>query len=66
MSRLLTIEKKIERGVVSGYKTIENGVVTGYRAIENGVVNGYKKIEDRFVEAFLMGEKETEETDVRD
>jgi len=66
MNRLMTIERKIEKGVASGYKAIENGVVTGYKAIENGVVNGYKKIEDRFVGAFLTDGNETGADNVRD
>jgi len=61
MSKAASTEKKIEQGVVTGYKAIENGVVTGYKAIENGVVKGYKKIEDKFVKAFLTDE--TNETD---
>ena len=53
MSRLIDANKKIEKAVVSGYKTNENGVVSGYKAIEKGVVKGYKKIEDKFVITFL-------------
>jgi hypothetical protein len=34
-------------------RRIENGIVAGYKAIENGVVSGYKKIEDKFVATFL-------------
>jgi len=59
MNKLLSIERKIEKGAVSIYMAIENGVVSGYKAVENGVVKGYKKIEDKFVGAFLQ-EKETE------
>ena len=67
MNKLMEVERKIERGVVSAYKVIESGVVNGYKTIENGVVGGYKKIEDRFVEAFLTDDNETEaDNNVRD
>lgn len=58
MNKLIETQKKIEKGVVTGYKAIENGVVSGYKAIENGAVSGYKKIKDKFVEAFLSGNGE--------
>lgn len=53
MSKLMKVEKKIEKGVVSGYKAVEKGVLCGYLAVEEGFVSGYKKIEDKFVDAFL-------------
>lgn len=39
--------------VMETQKKIEEGVVSGYKAIEDGVVAGYKKIENKFVETFL-------------
>jgi hypothetical protein len=57
MSKLADTQKKIEKGVVGGYKAIEKSVVSGYKSIETGVVSGYKKIEDKFVETFLTGDE---------
>ena len=53
MNKFVETNNKIEKTVVSGYKSIENGVVSGYKLIENGVVSGYKTIEKRFVKTFL-------------
>ena len=50
MSKIKDLNKKIEEGVVSGYKKIEDGVVSGY-----------KKIEDKFVDKFLRKDGETTE-----
>lgn len=52
MSKFEEMNKKIEEGVVTGYKKIEEGVVEGYKKIEEGVVSGYKKIEEGAVEGF--------------
>lgn len=49
-SKLVQINKKIEKSVVNGYKTIENTVV-----------NSYTKIEDIFVDRYLTKEGETVE-----
>ena len=62
MNKLMNIEQKIERTVVTGYKAIENTVVSGYKLVENTAVKGYKKIEDGFVNAFLTDSKEDEGT----
>lgn len=51
--------KKIEKGVVEGYKKVEDGVVGGYKKIEKGAIEGYTKIEDRFVDAYLKKEGES-------
>jgi hypothetical protein len=59
MSKLTETQKKVEKGVVTGYKAIENGVVSGYKAIEDGVVSGYKAIENKFVETFLTPEPDS-------
>ncbi|MDR0849731.1 MAG: hypothetical protein LBN10_11975 [Propionibacteriaceae bacterium] len=59
-SKLMDVQKRIEKGVVGGYMAIENGVVSGYKAMESGVVSGYKKTEGRFVEAFLSGDENPE------
>lgn len=62
MSKMMDIQRKIEKGVVEGYKKIEDGAVNGYKKIENGVVGGYKKIESKFVETFLSeGHEEKKE-----
>lgn len=58
MNKLMEMNKKIEKVVVSSYETIETGVVSGYQAIEDSVVNGYKKIEKRFVDAYLTPDQE--------
>lgn len=50
--KLICVQRKIEKGVVSGFKKIEKTVVSGYKKIENGTVSGYKKIEDKFVDTF--------------
>lgn len=56
MSKFTDKQKKVEKGVLSGYQKIEDGVVSSYKKIEDGVVAGYKKIEDKFVETFLNDE----------
>lgn len=53
--------KKIEDGVVNGYKIIENGVVTGYKKIETGVVEGFNKVTDKCVEVLFAKEGESVE-----
>lgn len=58
-SKLLKFNKKIEDGVVGGYKRIENGVVGGYKRMEESVVGGFAKISDQFVDSFLTHEGET-------
>ena len=40
-------------------KKIENGVVNGYKKIETGVVEGFTKMTDHFVDQFLTKEGET-------
>lgn len=47
-SKLIQVNKKIEKNVVGGYKKIENTVVSGYQ-----------KIEDKFIDQFLTHEDET-------
>lgn len=49
-SKIVKINDKIAKTVVSGYKSIEKGVVSGY-----------KKIEDKFVDAYLTKDGETVE-----
>ena len=56
---VVRVYRTIENGVVSRYKSIENGVVSDYKKIENGVVAGYEAIEDKFVDAFLVPEKQS-------
>ena len=58
MKKFRDVNRKIEKAVVSGYKTVEKTVVNSYKAIENSVVNGYKKIEKMFVEAFLTDDSD--------
>lgn len=55
------IGKKIEEGVVSGYKKIEDGVVGGYKKIENGAVEGFGKVVDKCVEVLFAKEGESVE-----
>lgn len=62
MNKFMQTQKKIEKAVVSGYKTIENGVVSGYKKIEDNVVSGYKKIENKFVETFLNDDSDDEKS----
>lgn len=40
-------------------KKIENGVVGGYKKIEEGVVGGFQKITDKFVDNYLTQEGES-------
>jgi hypothetical protein len=66
MGKLMETQRKIEKGVVSGYKAIENGVVSGYKAVEDGVVSGYKKMEKKLGDplvAFFSGKDETSQTE---
>lgn len=49
-SKLVEVNKKIEKSVVGGYK-----------AIEEGVVGGFTKMSDKFVDQFLTHENETVE-----
>jgi len=58
MKKFKDVNRKIEKAVVSGYKTVEKAVINSYKAIENSVVNGYKKIEKKFVEAFLTDDSD--------
>jgi len=58
MKKFRDVNRKIEKAVISGYKTIEKTVVNSYKAIENGVVNSYKKIEKKFIEAFLTDDSD--------
>ena len=58
MNKFVETNNKIEKTVVSGYKSIENGVVSGYKLIEIGVVSGYKTIERKFVKTFLTSGSE--------
>ena len=53
MHSFMDTQRKIERGVVAGYKRIEESVVSGYKKMEDGIVSGYKKIERGFVNTFL-------------
>lgn len=48
MSKIVEVNKKIEKALVGGYKKIEDSVV-----------GGYKKIEDKFVDTFLKQDGET-------
>ena len=49
-SKLIEVNKKIEKAVVGGYK-----------AIEEGVVGGFTKMSDGFVDQFLTKEGESVE-----
>ncbi len=60
-SKLVKVNKKIEKVVVGGYKAIEEGVVSGYKSIENGFVEGFGKINDKFIDQFLTQEGESVE-----
>ena len=53
MSRIMEIQKNIERTVVNTYNSIEHGVVNGYKTMETHVVSAYKKMESMFVDKFL-------------
>ena len=59
MSKLTEMNKKIEEGVVGGYKKIEEGVVSSYKKVESGAVEGFQKITDKFVDAHLKKEGES-------
>ena len=50
MNKFMKANKKIEKTVVSGYKTIEDGVV-----------GGYKKIENKFIDSFLTPDDSEQE-----
>lgn len=50
MSKIVEVNKKIEKAVVGNYKKIENSVVSSYQ-----------KIEDKFVDKFLAEDGETTE-----
>lgn len=43
MSKIIDVNKKIEKVVVSGYQKIEDSVVSGYKKIENKFVNTFLK-----------------------
>jgi len=60
-SKLVEVNKKIEKHVVGGYKKIEDGVVSSYKKIEEGAVGGFQKVADKFVDNFLTKERETVE-----
>lgn len=47
-SKLVQVNEKIEKRVVSGYKKIEESVV-----------GAYKKVEDKFVDSFLTKDGES-------
>ena len=42
-------------------KKIEKGVVDGYKKIEKGAVEGFEKVSDKFVEKLFTREGETVE-----
>lgn len=58
-SKLVKVNKKIEKEVVSGYKKIEDGVVGGYKKMEEGVVGGFNKMTDKFVDNYLTKDGES-------
>ncbi len=60
-SKLVETNRKIAKGVKTGFQKIEDGVVGGYKKIEKSVVDGYTKIEDQFVDRYLTREGETVE-----
>ncbi len=60
-SKLVKVNRKIAKGVVSAYQVIEKGAVSGYNAVERFFVGAYLRVESAFIERYLTREGETVE-----
>ena len=58
-SNLVSVNKKIAKIMVDGYKLLGNGASKGYKIIEKGFVTAYRKVENKYVDAYLAKEGES-------